>query len=103
MFCPKNSARRGFFLRAMVRRRLPARLFTWIAVIRSWECNFMQNLFWKTKRGKVTSTTETLFKTEDEFERYVQTVREILSDIYILKRQVRAGGDIPDMVGVDRD
>ena len=41
----------------------------------------MQNLFWKTRSGKVISATETPFKTEEEFERYVETVREILSDI----------------------
>jgi len=51
----------------------------------------MQKLFWKTKTGKVVSATETPFKSE------------VLSGIIILKRQVRAVGDIPDMVGVDRD
>ena len=49
------------------------------------------------------SAIETPFKTEDEFERYIETAKEVLSDIFILKRQVRAGGDIPDMVGIDRD
>jgi hypothetical protein len=63
----------------------------------------MQKLFWKTKGGKVVSAIETPFKTEDEFERYIETAKEVLSDIFILKRQVRAGGDIPDMVGIDRD
>jgi len=51
----------------------------------------------------VVSAIETPFKTEDEFERYIETAKEVLSDIFILKRQVRAGGDIPDMVGIDRD
>jgi hypothetical protein len=63
----------------------------------------MQNLFWKKSNGKVISAKDTPFQTEDEFERYIHTVKEILSDIFIIKRQVRAGGDIPDMVGIDRD
>jgi hypothetical protein len=63
----------------------------------------MQKLFWKAKSGKVVSAIETPFKTEDEFERYIETAKEVLSDIFILKRQVRAGGDIPDMVGIDGD
>jgi len=63
----------------------------------------MQKLFWKTKGGKVISAIETPFRTEDEFERYIETAKEILFDIFILKRQVRAGGDIPDMVGIDGD
>lgn len=63
----------------------------------------MQKLFWKSKRGKVIAATEVQFKTEEEFERYVLAAKEILSDIFILKRQVRAGRDIPDMVGIDQD
>jgi hypothetical protein len=63
----------------------------------------MQQLYWKTKGGKVVSAIETHFKSEDEFERYVETAKEVLSDIFILKRQVRAGSDIPDMVGIDGD
>lgn len=43
------------------------------------------------------------FKHEEEFERYIHTAQDILSGIFILKRQVPAGSDIPDMVGVDRD
>jgi hypothetical protein len=63
----------------------------------------MQKLYWKTKNGNVVSVPEVPFKSEDEFERYIETANEVLSDIIILKRQVRAGGDIPDMVGVDRE
>ena len=63
----------------------------------------MQKIFWKPKLGKVISATEVPFKTEDEFERYVSTVKEILPDICVLQRQVRAGQDILDMLGVDRD
>jgi hypothetical protein len=63
----------------------------------------MQKVFWKAKRGMVTAAAEVGFKTEDEFERYVLAAREILSGVFILKRQVRAGRDIPDMVGIDED
>jgi hypothetical protein len=63
----------------------------------------MQKLFLKDKRGKITATTQITFKTEDEFERFIFGAKEILSDIFILKRQVRAGRDIPDMVGVDQE
>jgi hypothetical protein len=61
----------------------------------------MQKIFWKSKRGKTIAATETPFKTEDEFERFILDTQEILSGIVILKRQVRAGKDILDMVGVD--
>jgi hypothetical protein len=50
----------------------------------------MQKLFWKTKRGKTIAATEAPFKTEDEFERFILETKEIFSDIFILKRQVRA-------------
>jgi hypothetical protein len=63
----------------------------------------MQELFWKTKRDKTIAATEAPFKTEDEFERFILGTKEILSEVFILKRQVRAGRDIPDMVGVDQD
>lgn len=63
----------------------------------------MQKVFWKPKRGKVIAITEVPFRTEDEFERYVLTAKEILSDIFILKHQVKGGRDIPDMVGIDQD
>lgn len=62
----------------------------------------MQKLFWN-KKGKIIATTETAFQTEDELERFILGAKEILSDIFILKRQVRAGRDIPDMVGVDQE
>ena len=63
----------------------------------------MQKLFWKTKKGKIIAANEVPFKTEDEFERFILSTKEILSDVFILKRQVRAGKDIPDMVGVDQE
>ena len=61
----------------------------------------MQKIFWKTKRGKIISGSEVRFKTEDELERFILDTKEILSGVFILKRQIRAGKDIPDMVGVD--
>jgi hypothetical protein len=63
----------------------------------------MQKLFWKTRRGNTIAATESSFKTEEEFERFILQTKEILSDVLILKRQVRAGRDIPDMVGVDQE
>ncbi len=63
----------------------------------------MQKIFWKPKRGKLVAATEAPFKTEDEFERFILGTQEILPGIFILKRQVRAGKDIPDMVGVDEN
>ena len=63
----------------------------------------MQKIFWKTKKGKIVSGNEVRFKTEDELERFILDTKEILSDVFILKRQIRAGRDIPDMVGVDRE
>ncbi len=66
----------------------------------------MANLYWK-KDKKILAATETPFKTEDELERYLLDTRGILSDIFILNRQVRAkavsGIEIPDMIGVDSE
>ncbi len=64
----------------------------------------MANLFWKTQQ-----TTKSLlskpFKTEEEFERIVFDSQEILEDIFLIKRQIRAGNKtgIPDIVGIDFD
>lgn len=63
----------------------------------------MQKIFWKPKRGKTIAATEMPFKTEDELKRFILGTQEILSGIFILKRQVRTGKDIPDMIGVDKD
>ena len=64
----------------------------------------MANLFWKTKE-KVVSLLSTPFKTEEEFEKIIFDNREILGDIFPLKRQIRGGNKtgIPDIVGVDSD
>lgn len=65
----------------------------------------MPNLFWRTTSGKTINLAETPFKTEDEFERYVYEVGDILSEIFILSRQVKTPSrkDIPDIVGVDEE
>lgn len=65
----------------------------------------MSNLFWRTKDGATINLPETPFKTEDEFERSLYSVKEILSEIFILSRQVKttSRGDIPDIVGVDKE
>ncbi|MGO8930528.1 MAG: hypothetical protein ACLQU3_27035 [Limisphaerales bacterium] len=63
----------------------------------------MQKVFLRNRRGYVIAATKVPFKSEDEFERYVLDAKEILSGIYILGRQVRAGRDILDMIGIDRD
>ena len=64
----------------------------------------MANLFWHSKsRPKILN--ETPFKTEEEFEKIVFDSKEFLSDIFLLKRQIRGGGKpgIPDIIGVDTD
>jgi len=65
----------------------------------------MPNLFWKNKDKKTVNVVATPFKTEEEFENYIYGTKEILEDIFILKRQIRASGgkDIPDMVGIDKE
>lgn len=63
----------------------------------------MYNLFLKNKQNKLILAVEKPFQTEAEFEKYLMDTREIFSDIFILKRQVNAGKDIPDMIGIDRD
>jgi len=62
----------------------------------------MYNLYLK-KKNKLVFAKEKPFKTEEELEKYLMNEKGIISDIFILKRQVKAGRDIPDMIGVDRD
>ena len=63
----------------------------------------MPNLFWK-KSGKLVAIEEAPFASEDQLESYIiGPGQELLGDIFILKRQVQAGRDIPDLVGVDKD
>ncbi|MCK4473860.1 hypothetical protein KAU40_01195 [Candidatus Parcubacteria bacterium] len=63
----------------------------------------MYNLYLKNKQNKLITAVEKPFKTEAEFEKYLSDTKEIFSDIFILKRQVNAGKEIPDMVGIDKD
>ena len=65
----------------------------------------MPNLFWKDIKGKTVNVVESPFRSEEEFESYIYKTKEILGDIFILKRQIRAssGRDIPDMIGVDKE
>jgi len=62
------------------------------------------NLLWKTN-DKIKVLLATPFKSEDEFEKSVFDIPELLEDIFLLKRQIRGGGKagIPDIVGVDND
>jgi hypothetical protein len=64
----------------------------------------MANLFWK-KDGITKSLLSTPFKTEEEFEKEIFNTREILEDIFLIKRQIRGGNKngIPDIVGIDND
>lgn len=64
----------------------------------------MGNLFWKTKQG-TTGLLATPFKSEDEFEKLIFDTKEILEDIFPIKRQVKGGAKdgIPDIVGIDND
>lgn len=65
----------------------------------------MPNLFWKNKNKETLNVVESPFKSEEEFESYIYGTKEILGDIFILKRQIRAstGHDIPDMIGIDKE
>ncbi len=63
----------------------------------------MYNLYIKKQKNKLISAIEKPFQGESEFEKYLMETRDIFSDIFILKRQVNAGRDILDMVGIDRD
>lgn len=63
----------------------------------------MQNLFWK-KNTKMVPVAEVPFAAEEEFEKFIVEEAPVLfEDIYVFKRQVRANGNIPDLLGVDRD
>jgi hypothetical protein len=63
----------------------------------------MYNLYLKHHRDKLIAAVEKPFQTEAEFEEYLLKTKGIFSDVFVLKRQVNAGRDIPDMIGVDRD
>jgi len=63
----------------------------------------MYNLYIKKDKNKLASAIEKTFQSESEFEKYLMDKKDIFSDIFILKRQVNAGRDILDMVGIDKD
>jgi len=61
-------------------------------------------LYWRTGiKAKLLNADP--FKSEQEFEQTVFDTPDILGEIYLLKRQVRAGAKpgIPDIVGIDSD
>lgn len=65
----------------------------------------MANLFWKRKGNKTLNLLSTPFDTEEAFEKVVFETKEILEDIFLIKRQIRGGKKtgIPDIVGIDSD
>lgn len=65
----------------------------------------MANLFWKRKNHPTLNLLSVPFSTEEEFERTVFETKELLEDVFLLKRQVRGGNKegVPDIVGVDSD
>lgn len=65
----------------------------------------MANLFWKRKGETTLNLLSVPFATEEEFERAVFETKDLLEEVYLLKRQVRGGKKpgIPDIIGVDSD
>lgn len=65
----------------------------------------MLNLYWRKASGEILNVIESPFKTEEELEKYLHKTKELLSDLFILKRQVHASGhtDIPDLIAVDKE
>ena len=65
----------------------------------------MANLFWKQKGKPTLNLISTPFSTEEEFEKLIFETKEILEDIFLLKRQIRGGkkAGIPDIIGIDKD
>lgn len=65
----------------------------------------MANLLWKKSGKKTFNLVSTPFSSEEEFEKAVFETKEILEDIFLIKRQVRGGkkAGIPDIVGIDSD
>jgi len=64
----------------------------------------METLIIKNKTN-TKSLTQTMFKSEEEFEKLVFNTPELLSDIFLIKRQVRGSNKsgIPDIIGIDED
>lgn len=63
----------------------------------------MYNLYFRKSQNNLITAVEKPFKNEEELEKYIIDTKEIFADIFILKRQIRAGTDIPDIIGVDKD
>lgn len=65
----------------------------------------MANLLWKKSNKKTLNLVSTPFRNEEEFEKAIFETKEILEDIFLIKRQVRGGrkAGIPDIVGIDND
>ena len=65
----------------------------------------MPNLFWKKTSGQTLNAVESPFSTEEGLEEYLYKTKELLSDLFILKRQVRTGrgSDIPDLIAIDKE
>src|SRR3990172_4204570 len=63
----------------------------------------MANLFWKRSGKKTVNLLSEPFGSEELFEKTIFETREILEDIFLIKRQVRGGKKpgIPDIVGID--
>jgi len=64
----------------------------------------METLIVKNKTN-TKALTQTMFKSEEEFETLVFDTPELLSDVFLIKRQVRGGNKtgIPDIIGIDDD
>ena len=65
----------------------------------------MQNLYWKTSKGKTINLVNTPFEQEEKLEAFVYQNQDVLENIFVFKRQIRSGSHqgIPDMLGVDQD
>lgn len=65
----------------------------------------MANLLWKQKRKNTLNLVSTPFASEEQFEKAIFETKEILEDIFLIKRQIRGGkkAGIPDIVGIDSD
>jgi len=65
----------------------------------------MTNLFWRKSSGETKNVIESPFLTEEELEKYLEKTKELLSDLFIIKRQVHASHnkDIPDLIALDKE
>jgi hypoxanthine phosphoribosyltransferase len=79
----------------MARRRLPAKSFTWIPVIRSWECKFAKCVSAKSKKspvrrnkGERDATKQAIDGWRKDVERILITEKQIARRIKILAREI---------------